>query len=201
MINLKNTPKQFFIFIGRSGCGKGTQAELLKESLENGGLLDVLHITTGDTFREMMQRQEYVPTLSREIDGKGGLMPEFLAVWNWSKIFIDKLKENTSVILDGAPRRLHEANILTDAIDYLKYKNPIVVHIDVSENWSKERLSSRGRADDTEKSIQNRMDWFATDVQPVIDYYSSSHHYKYIKINGEDSIENIHKSLMEKLEY
>jgi adenylate kinase len=191
--------KQFFIFIGRSGCGKGTQAELLKESLASDGYDDVLHVTTGGTFREMMQRPEYIPTLSKEIDSRGGLMPEFLAVWNWSNIFVDKLKSDTSVILDGAPRRIHEANILSAAINYLQYKSPIVVHINVGETWAKDRLLARGRADDTEKAIQSRMDWFALDVQPVLDYYKVSGDFKYIEVNGEDSIENIHTALMEKL--
>lgn len=191
--------KQFFIFIGRSGCGKGTQAQLLKESLESEGYNDVLHVTTGGTFREMMQRPEYIPTLSKEIDSRGGLMPEFLAVWNWSNIFVDKLKSNTSVILDGAPRRIHEANILSAAINYLQYKSPIVVHINVGETLAKDRLLARGRADDTESAIQSRMDWFALDVQPVLDYYKASPDFKYIEVNGEDSIENIHTALMEKL--
>ncbi len=195
-----NKSKQFFIFIGRSGCGKGTQAELLKEYLNSNGYDDVLHVTTGGTFREMMQRREYIPTLSKEIDGRGGLMPEFLAVWNWSNIFVDKLQKETSVILDGAPRRIHEANILGAAINYLEYVNPIVVHIDVSESWAKDRLLARGRADDTEKAIQSRMDWFRLDVQPVLEYYKTSGDYKYIEISGEDSIENIHRALMEKLE-
>jgi adenylate kinase family enzyme len=191
--------KQFFIFIGRSGCGKGTQAQLLKQTLESDGYDDVLHVTTGGTFREMMQRPEYIPTLSKEIDSRGGLMPEFLAVWNWSNIFVDKLKSDTSVILDGAPRRMHEANILTAAIDYLQYKSPIVVHINVGETWAKDRLLARGRADDIESAIQSRMDWFAQDVQPVLDYYKTSKDFKYIEVNGEDSVEKIHKALMEKL--
>ncbi len=200
MSDTVNKSKQFFIFIGRSGCGKGTQAELLKEYLNSNGYDDVLHVTTGGTFREMMQRPEYIPTLSREIDSRGGLMPEFLAVWNWSNIFVDKLKAETSVILDGAPRRVQEANILSAAINYLEYLSPIVVHIDVSETWAKDRLLARGRADDTEKAIQSRMDWFALDVQPVLKYYKTSADFKYIEVNGEYSIENIHRTLIEKLE-
>jgi adenylate kinase family enzyme len=43
------------------------------------------------------------------------------------------------------------------------------------------------------------MDWFAQDVQPVLDYYKTSKDFKYIEVNGEDSVEKIHKALMEKL--
>ncbi len=185
--------------VGRSGCGKGTQAKLLKEYLEGCGAEDVLHITTGGTFRDMMQREEYIPKMSKDINDKGGLMPEFLAVWNWSNIFIDKLKENTTVILDGAPRKIHEAHLLDSALNYLDFKKPIVIHIDVSEEWSRERLSARGRDDDTKESIDRRMSWYESDVLPVIEYYKHNTNYEYVNINGEDTIENINLNIIKNL--
>jgi len=191
--------KNTFIVIGRSGCGKGTQIKLLKEYLENCGAEDVLHVTMGDSFRNMMQREEYIPKISKEINDKGGLMPEFLAVWNWSNILINQLKENSTIIFDGAPRKIHEAHLLDSALNYLYFKRPTVIHIDVSEDWSRERLSSRGRDDDTKESIDRRMSWYESDVMPVVEYYKHNTNYEYININGEDTIENINLNIIKNL--
>ena len=46
-----NMDKKFFILIGRSGSGKGTQAELLKTYLNNQGVQDIKYLTTGKSFR------------------------------------------------------------------------------------------------------------------------------------------------------
>ena len=57
---------QTFIFIGRSGCGKGTQAELVQEHLKQ---IDpkrkVLYIQTGAEFREFIKGNSETQKLSK----------------------------------------------------------------------------------------------------------------------------------------
>lgn len=192
--------KQFFILIGRSGCGKGTQADLLKQKLEEAGTKDVIHITTGGGFREFIKGENYIPALSRSINEKGELQPEFLAVWNWSNIFINTLKGGETIILDGAPRKAFEVAMLHSAISFLGYEKPTVVYVDVSEGWAKERLIGRGREDDkNEDEIKNRMEWFETDVLSALDLYIHDPRYNFLHINGEQTIEEVHSEIMEKL--
>ncbi|MFH1423919.1 MAG: nucleoside monophosphate kinase [Candidatus Nealsonbacteria bacterium] len=50
------------------------------------------------------------------------------------------------------------------------------------------------RADDTVKSAKNRLKWFKTDVQPIIDYYKKSG--RLVKINGEQPIEDVFKDIL-----
>ena len=83
--------KQFFILLGRSGSGKGTQAALLQGALEDRGAKKVTHITTGGGFREFIQSGSYIANLAKEVNSTGGLQPEFLAVWSWANIFIKTL--------------------------------------------------------------------------------------------------------------
>lgn len=192
--------KQFFILIGRSGCGKGTQADLLKQKLEEKGAKDVIHITTGGGFREFIKGENYIPSLSRSINEKGELQPEFLAVWNWSNIFINTLKGGETIILDGAPRKSFEVAMLHSAISFLGYEKPIVIYVDVSEGWAKERLIGRGREDDkNENEIKNRMEWFETDVLSALDLYIHDPRYNFLHINGEQTIEEVHSEIMNKL--
>ena len=74
--------KQFFIFIGRSGAGKGVQAKLLQEYLLRKGHSRVVHTTTGGGFRDFISQDNYVARLAKDYNEKGVLQPEFLAVWN-----------------------------------------------------------------------------------------------------------------------
>ena len=192
--------KQFFILIGRSGCGKGTQAELLQGALEKHGIVQVVHITTGGGFRDFVARDTYVSELSRKINETGGLQPEFLAVWNWSNIFINTLKGNETVILDGAPRKPFEVHVLHSAIKFFGYDKPTVIYVDVSEKWAKERLLGRGRDDDKdEQGVAKRLEWFETDVLPALEEYMKDPRYKVLHINGEQTVEEVHAEIMGKL--
>lgn len=194
--------KQFYILIGRSGSGKGTQAELLKSKLETDGIENVVHITTGGSFRDFIAEGSYVAKLAHEVNDTGGLQPEFLAVWGWTNLFINTLKGNETVILDGAPRKPFEASVLHSAIVFLGYHKPIVIYLDVSESGSREHIKNRGRDDDNDESgVTSRMNWFETDVLPTLDFYLHDPRYIVLHINGNQTIEEVHKEIIEKLSF
>jgi adenylate kinase len=193
--------KQFFIIIGRSGSGKGTQADLLSKVLLERGAQKVLHTTTGAGFRAFIEGDSYAAQLSKELTNSGELNPEFLAVWNWAKIFIESITGSETVILDGAPRRMAEVEALHSAIRFFKYEKPTVIYLDVSGTWAMDKLSSRGRVDDSGRAEQEKkMEWFDTDVLPCLDYYSRDPRYTYIHVNGEQSVEDVHTELIQKLD-
>ena len=193
--------KQFYIIIGRSGCGKGTQAELLEKYLKDNGREKVLHTTTGGGFREFIERDTYASKLSKEITNNGKLNPEFLAIWNWSNIFINKLTGGETVILDGAPRRLVEVTALESAIEFFGYHKPIVIYVDVPELWALERIKERNREDDRDPyDAELKMKWYEENVLPVIDFYSRDPKAKFIHVNGKQPPDEVHKELIEKLD-
>lgn len=193
--------KRFFIIIGRSGCGKGTQAKLLQDVLLKKGAEKVLHVTTGGGFRKFAENDSYSAKLSKEISLTGGLSPEFLAVWNWSNIFIENLIGGETIILDGAPRRLMEVEPLHSAIHFYGYHNhATVIYLDVSENFALARIAERNREDDnTVENAKRKMEWFEKDILPIIDNYSHDPRYTFIHIKGEQSVEDVHKDILEKL--
>ncbi|MEN9881220.1 MAG: hypothetical protein RLZZ308_403 [Candidatus Parcubacteria bacterium] len=191
--------KKFYILIGRSGGGKGTQAALLKKFLEENGDHTVVHITTGGGFRDFITSDNYIARLAKEVNETGGLQPEFLAVWNWSNIFITLFKGNETVILDGAPRKPFEVSILHSAITFLGYTHPTVIYLDVSESVSKEHIKSRGREDDLDDTdVSKRMEWFETDVLPTLEVYAHDPRYTVVHINGNQTIEEVHREILEK---
>ncbi len=199
---MENKPdKKFFIIIGRSGCGKGTQAKLLKEVLEKNGAEKVLHVTTGGGFRKFNESGTYSAKLSTDVTNSGGLSPEFLAVWNWSNIFIENLVGGESIILDGAPRRVMEIEPLHSAIHFYGFSgHATVIYLDVTENFALTRIAERNREDDnTLENAKRKMEWFEKDILPIIDVYSHDPRYTFIHAKGEQSIEDVHKEILEKL--
>jgi adenylate kinase family enzyme len=198
---MEEMEKGFYIIMGRSGSGKGTQAELLKKALEDRGIERVLHVTTGGGFREFIAGDSHASQISRELTNSGGLNPEFLAIWNWSNIFIKNLTGKETIILDGAPRKPVEVGALHSAVHFFGYGHPTIIYIDVSETWAMDKLASRGREDDTKREDQEKkMEWFNNDVLPCIDMYMRDPLYKFIRVNGEQAIEEVHAEVIKKLD-
>ena len=193
--------KKFYIIIGRSGCGKGTQAELLSKVLKERGATKVLHLTTGGGLRKFAESGSYSALLSKEVTQTGGLSPEFLAVWNWSNIFIENITGGESIILDGAPRRVMEVEPLHSAIHFYGFSgHATVIYLDVTENFALARIAERNREDDnTLENAKRKMEWFEQDILPILDVYSRDPRYTFIHIKGEQSIEDVHKDIVEKL--
>ncbi len=190
---------QTFIFIGRSGCGKGTQAKLLDKRLkEQDPALSLYHLETGQRFREFIACEGYTNDLAREIMKDGRRQPDFLAVWMWSHYFVDNLKKNDFLIVDGTPRSLNEAKILDNAMEFYGRRQPKVIHLKVSRAWSEKHLLARGRADDVHDDIKQRLDWYERDVEPAVEYYRTNADYNFIEINGEQSIEAVEKEMIMK---
>lgn len=190
---------QTFIFIGRSGCGKGTQAKLLIDYLKSNSSNPVFYLESGEKFREFISSSSYTAKLAREIAQKGGLQPAFLAIHIWSHLMIEQMEAEKHVVIDGSPRKLDEAKILGEALAFYNRK-PTVIYMNVSRIWAEDKLVKRGRADDkTKEEIKKRLDWFETDVAPTISYLKESPFYNFIEINGEPSIEEVHAQILSKL--
>lgn len=191
--------KQAFIFFGNSGSGKGTQAKLLEDKLKEIDFREVLQIGTGERFRELIKKDDYVARKAAEITSQGRLQPVFLSVWNWTAAFMEDLKDDEHVILDGSPRRRREPPILESAFDFLDYKDVHIIFLDVSDDVVKERMESRGRSDDDGEKIQRRIDWFNKYVIPMLSYYKDNPRYKYHHINGGLSVEEVNKQVFDSI--
>ena len=193
--------KKVFIFIGRSGCGKGTQAKLFMEKFKEGSPSESFYyLESGKRFRDYIEENTYSSELSKKIMEDGRLQPEFLAVWVWSNLLVENLKKGENLVLDGTPRKLREAHVLETAFDFYGFKDIYVIHVDITREETKRRLALRRRFDDKDpKDVERRLDWFDAEVAPIIDFYANSPLYKYIHVSGHQEIEETHKEIMEKL--
>ena len=102
--------------------------------------------------------------------------------------------------MDGLARRRDEAPILVSAMQFYKRPKLTVVHVKVGNDWATARLLARGRSDDTEKDIRERLEWFDTDVKPVLEYFGSKpESVEFVEVNGEQTIERVHQDILKKL--
>ena len=196
--------KETFIFIGASGCGKGTQVELLKGELtKRDPGTPIFHLQTGQHFREFAKEQSYAAHIAREAQERGELLPGFLSMWLWSDVFIKNLTGGEHLVIDGSPRTVDEAEHLDVALKFFKRATPTVVFIKVSPEWSRTRMKDRaekeGRTDDTEAGIANRLAWFDREVLPTVLRYRRDRDYHFIEINGEQNIAEVSREILEKV--
>jgi len=192
--------QQSFIFIGRSGCGKGTQIELLIDHLKKiDPEREILNIYTGEEFRSFIGGQSVTQKLAKDVYDKGGLMPEFLTVNMWTKPLIEGYNGNQHIIFDGTPRKYHEAGVLHSMFGFYGIGKPFVINIDITPAEAMKRLLLRKRLDDSEEDIKRRLDWYESDVTQTVDFYRDNPSYNYIQVEGERSIEAVHEEVVKRI--
>lgn len=194
---------QTFIFIGRSGCGKGTQADLLMTYLKNqeSSARPIFYLESGARFRDFIKGSSYSSTLSKKIYENDERQPDFLAIWMWSNLFIEHINGQEHIVVDGTPRSLPEALTLDTALDFYGRKAN-VIYLSVSRDWSLKRLIARGRSDDaTLEKINKRLDWFDRDAMPAIDHFKNNSRYNLIEVNGEKDKDLVHEEIIKKITF
>jgi len=174
------------ILIGIQGSGKSTQGNLLNKKL------DLPYLSSGHIFREMAKVKTQWGRYVKETLNAGHLIPDDKTI----KIIEEYLHHpeyTKGFILDGFPRTSKQAEAFEGNVDK-------VVYLKVSDEEALKRLRARNeqREDDTDAAIKKRIELFHTLTEPVLDYYRKKG--LLIEVDGEKSIEDIHKSIVAKLD-
>lgn len=207
------------ILIGAQGSGKGTQAEKLSASL------GVSHIASGDLFRKALQEQTPSGLKAKAFLDKGELVPDELTVTMVLER-LSQPDCLPGILLDGFPRTIAQAQALDDRLRRMKKCIDRAVYLDVPYEELLKRLSGRyicrahqhvynvvsrpprssgfcdidgselyQRTDDTGEAVQKRLDIFFNETIRLLDYYKKQQ--KLITINGNQSIDQVHKDIMQ----
>jgi adenylate kinase len=153
------------VLLGPPGAGKGTQAVKLAEKLE------LPHLSTGDLFRENIGNGTELGLKAKSYLDAGDLVPSELT----NELVDDRLSNpdtDAGFILDGYPRSVQQAKALHDMLERRGIQLDTVLELRVPEDALFERLKARGRADDTDDVIRNRMNVYRDETAPLIEYYS-----------------------------
>jgi adenylate kinase len=193
---------QTFIFVGRSGSGKGTQLELLKNYIQNiYPNSSIKSIIMGEIFREFFKKEGYVEDIARDLTMKQGkFQPNFLTDSLFVNKVIDEIDQESFFFFDGYPRNINQLGLIKELLLYVRRENFVIINIDVSRESVKKRMLARGRGDDTESSVESRLDEFDRLVAPMLEEIKNDPSLKYIEVDGEPSPEKIHEDIISKLE-
>lgn len=183
------------VIFGPPGSGKGTQSVKIAESF------DLVHISTGDVFRREIRSGSELGKKVKGIIEKGELVSDELLI-EILENEIDKFDDPRGFIFDGFPRTIRQAEDLDRLLGQKDEEVDLVLALEVNDAEIKERLLKRakieGRKDDTEEVIENRINVYNEQTQPLLDYYKAQG--KLQTVNGIGSIGDVFGSLSEVIE-
>ena len=191
---------QTFVFFGIVGSGKGTQVDLLNKYLIDNNILDdILFISPGNEYRRLIKSGSYTSEIVKINLEKGFLQPDFLTTGLLTGILISNMKEDTSIIADGFPRTVAQSLAFENMMKFYNRDEVKIIYIELSKEEAIKRMKLRGRSDDTDEGISNRFDEYVNNVIPSMNYFNDKSGYTIYKINGEQSIEDVHKDIIKTL--
>ncbi|TQC46876.1 adenylate kinase [Rhodococcus sp. WS4] len=152
------------VLLGPPGAGKGTQAAILSEKL------GVPHISTGDLFRANIGQSTPLGLEAKKYLDAGDLVPSEITN-NMVKARVGEPDAANGFLLDGFPRTVDQAQALEAILAELNTKLDAVLSFVVDEDVVVERMLARGRADDKEDVIRNRLRVYREETAPLLDYY------------------------------
>lgn len=208
------------ILLGRQGSGKGTQAKLLvKEFGFN-------YIGSGDILRSFLNGSGFSARKAKGVMNTGGYVPTPLIFRLWMDKLeaLKDLRKEQGLIFDGSPRKILEALMLDQALEWYEWdKNFNVILIDISREEAESRLTKRRACaqcgtifpwigdyknimvcDNCGGQLVSRADDTPEGIKSRLDLFEIEtlpviEHYKkankLITINGEQPIENVYREL------
>jgi len=177
------------MLLGPPGAGKGTQAAFLVDRYR------ILHLATGDMLRAAVQEGTDLGKEAKAIMDRGELVPDELVIG----MLMDRLGQSDAergFILDGFPRNTAQARALDERLGERGLEH--VVAIEVPEEELTARMLGRGRSDDTEETVRNRLQVYREMTLPLFEYYERTGILR--RIDGFQSIEQVAESIVVALE-
>jgi adenylate kinase len=124
------------ILLGLPGAGKGTQAQLLAQQQ------GLLHISTGDMFRQAAAEGTDLGKQAQEYMTRGELVPDAVTI-NMLLERIQRSDAAAGIMLDGFPRTIPQAEALDQALAEQGRAIDAVLYIKVPEDLLMARLTGR----------------------------------------------------------
>ncbi len=179
------------LMMGKTGSGKGTQSELLAKKL------GYQVFSTGDEFRKLRKREDFLGGLVREAYDQGLLMPHWFASYIFEDALL-KLAPEQGLVCEGIGRKEPEARLFHDVALWLK-RDYVVFELVVSDEEVTKRMLSRDRGDglNDEEKIKVRLREYREFTEAAINFFKSEG--RVISVDGMPSPEKIHEEVMKKL--
>jgi adenylate kinase len=201
-----------YVLLGMQGSGKGTQATRLSK------YLNIEHINLGQYFRNEIIKKTPIGILADQYISKGQLVPDDIVCAVVESLFI---KNHSGFIFDGFPRTIAQAEYLTKKYPVVKVIYLELPDCVARERMSARRVCNScnkdynllmnppkvdgicdschdvilQRLDDTDTLIQNRLELFHNETEPLKEYYQNMKVIYVVK--ADQDINDIHKQILD----
>ncbi len=212
-----NEKATYIVMLGPPGAGKGTQAKIIAEEL------GLVHVSTGDLFRENLSNETDLGRLAASFMNKGELVPDDVTI----AMVEERLSREDckkGAVLDGFPRTPAQAEALDALLEKIGGKVDLVPFIKVPNETLIERLSGRWmsksgrvyhalynppkvrwiddvdgtelyqREDDKPETVAHRIEVYYLQTSPLIDYYQSAG--SLVEIDGTQEIDQVTQDIL-----
>lgn len=170
------------VFLGPPNSGKGTQAKILAAKLE------IPAISTGEMLRAAVDAGSSLGERVKDVMASGDLVQDDLM----ADVVRDRLSQDDAAegfLLDGYPRTAAQAATLEEILGERYTDLHDVVLIDAPEEVLVTRALGRGRADDREEVVRERLRVYRQKTAPLVDFYEVKGLLR--RIDGNQSIEQV----------
>ena len=211
----------YIVMLGPPGAGKGTQAKKIAQKM------DLMHVSTGDLFRENLKNETNLGKLAQDYMNKGELVPDDVTV-RMVEARLARPDCEQGAVLDGFPRTPDQAAALDNLLEKLCSKVNVVPYIKVPDEVLVERLSGRWmsqsgrvyhakynppkvkwiddvdgsplyqREDDKPETVRHRIEVYNEQTAPLIAYYKDKG--ILVEIDGTQAIEKVTEDIMKAIE-
>jgi len=159
------------LLFGAPGVGKGTQGKIL------GTIPNFFHCACGDVFRSL-KTDSTIGQVFLEYSSRGELVPDQPTIDLW-RYFIDGSTktgrfrpETDTLVLDGIPRNVHQAEMLIDTINVVAIFYLRCTHVDQLVERLQRRALKENRLDDANIDvIRTRLKTYERETKPVLAFY------------------------------
>ena len=184
------------LLVAPPGAGKGTQATKLADHF------GVAHLSSGDLLREEVRTGTEIGLAASDYLQRGDLVPDDL-IFTMLVEPIVQASRHGGYVLDGFPRNLRQAEAaykLTEQVGGIELE--AVAHLQVARDELTRRLLMRavseGRSDDSEQIITHRFEVYATETEPLLNFYRGRG--LVLDINGEQDEEKVFSDIVRSFE-
>jgi adenylate kinase len=208
------------VLLGKPGAGKGTQAALLSQHY------GVEHLSTGDVFRAAVAQGTPTGLEVKHYMDTGELVPDEIVIRVVDEHFAAGGPLEDGFILDGFPRTLVQAEELEQVL--ADHPLDLVLDIEVPTETILDRIAGRRvcancgatyhvnnrpevnwtcdvcggevvqRDDDTEEAVAKRLEVYARQTVPIIDFYRNLG--KLVVVDGVGNGDEVQERLVKEID-
>ena len=174
------------VMLGGPGSGKSTYTEYLIKHF------NITHIYPGGMLRKEVEKGSEIGQQVKSIIDRGEFVPNQIVL----DLITKKVEQSPQgYVLDGWPRYMQQVEDMQKAEIGYDY----AVFLNVSKEEVMRRLLARGRADDTEEIINDRIALYKKETGPVVEYFRKQPGFIEIKAEG-GTPEETAKEIINKIE-